>query len=82
MTRVLNAIIIVSGAWTAFIGMWGLIESSSSSTTELQEMQLWISLALVSGGVGLITTGLARVIPIDESARHTTKSFTDDAFER
>jgi len=30
---------------------------------QIQEMQMWITIALVSGGVALVALGLARILP-------------------
>lgn len=62
MKNVLNAIVIVAGIMTAFIGSWGFVTAGASSTAELQEMQFWISLALISGGIGLIVAGAAQLV--------------------
>jgi hypothetical protein len=63
MYRALNIIVIIAGVVMAFIGAWGLITSGDASTAELQESQLWISIALLAGGIGLLASGLARILP-------------------
>ena len=61
MSKVLIIVAILAGIWTAFIGAWGLAESGSASTVELQEMGFWLALAVFSSGVGLIAAGAARL---------------------
>jgi hypothetical protein len=76
MTRILSLVIVVAGAWTALTGGWGLVEAGSNSTAELQEIQRWISGALLTAGIGLIATGLERLLPALE------RGATDDSLVR
>lgn len=62
MGRILTIIVIVAGAWTAFIGIWGMAISGNMSTAELQDMQWWIGLGLISVGIGVAASGAARLL--------------------
>jgi hypothetical protein len=62
VTRLSNIVTILGGAFTAFIGTWGAAAHRGKSTPELQEMTLWISLALLTAGLGLVAVGVARAM--------------------
>lgn len=63
MAKVLNIVVVLAGFWTGMIGVWGFATYGGNSTAELQEIQMWLSMALISGGLGLIVTGVARLLP-------------------
>ena len=65
MSNTLNIVAILAGLLTAFIGAWGLATYGSASTAELQEMQFWLALAVVSAGIGLMATSVARMRQVD-----------------
>lgn len=61
MRTVLSAVVLIAGVLTTFIGAWGLATFGSMSTNELQEMQMWIAIALLAGGLGLVALGIDRM---------------------
>jgi hypothetical protein len=64
MYRLLNIIAIIAGVVMGFIGAWGVIESiSAGATSEAENEVIWIALALLAGGIGLVASGLARILP-------------------
>ncbi len=62
MIRALQVVAIVAGGLTTFIGTWGLVELGEASTPELREMQMWICLALLAGGIGVMATTVAGML--------------------
>jgi dipeptide/tripeptide permease len=66
MSTLLHWATVIAGGMTIFIGAWGQAIAGSMSTPELQEMQFWITLALIIAGVGLVASGVARLrTPLD-----------------
>jgi hypothetical protein len=64
MSRLLNIIAILAGIVMGFIGTWGLIDSiSTGATADSEDGVIWITIALLAAGIGLISLGLARVLP-------------------
>ena len=63
MYSALGVIVILGGAAMAFIGAYGLFTYTEATTSELQEDQMWISIALLAGGLGLLAQGLMRYVP-------------------
>lgn len=79
MTKTLNGITVLAGAVSAFIGLWGLIAPAATADPAVAEAVFWIALALVFGGLGLITAGAAhfvRTAQQDAHARHPTKGIS------
>ena len=61
MHRILSVIAIAAGAWTIFVGAWGLIESvfgSEPLVGDIVEGQGWIASALVTAGIAAVALAL------------------------
>ena len=63
MSTVLHIIALVGSVITLITGAWGLATFGQNSTPELREMQMWICISLVGGGVALVALSLARFFP-------------------
>ncbi len=61
MNTVLHWVTLAAGIVMVFFATWGLVIAGSMTTVELQEFQFWHSVALFAGGVGLLSTGAARL---------------------